>query len=168
MPRTLRVSLRMIEKDGIRVNVEAAESAPQRRGHFRVARRASLTPVPYGQACQRSWFGYCGPGMESDALEMGAYGLPVLCPASEASAEYVEEDATGFIHGPSDSRTLAELLRRLIADETLRLRLGARGRERAQEQSWDRTAGLVLATIENLAKPVSPPPIARGVCLAEK
>lgn len=168
MPPILRAALRMLKKDGLQICVSPVGPQLAGHGHFQMARRGAEEPIPYAQACQRAWFGFCAAGMEQEALEMGAHGLPVLCAETEASAEYVEDGATGIICPASHARQLAEHLRGLVADESLRLQLGARGRERAQEQSWERTAGLVLATIENISKPAPSASVASGACLARK
>jgi glycosyltransferase involved in cell wall biosynthesis len=97
--------------------------------------------------------GYCGPGVEHEALSLAACGVPVVCPATDAGAEYVRDAQTGLLFTPGNSSELAECLRRLASDAPLRARLGAQARQWAEGQSWDRTAGLVLATIENLHPP---------------
>ena len=67
-----------------------------------------------------------------------------------AGREYIDEGDTGLLHAPGDEATLADAITCLIRDEVLRKRLGTRARARAEKQTWDKTAGLVLAVIENL------------------
>ena len=98
----------------------------------------------------RASMGYCGVGLESEALALAACGVPVVCPATPAGREYVIHDQTGLLFEPGNRNELAAQLARLAKDELLRRRLSVRARERAKAMSWDRTASLVLATIENL------------------
>jgi glycosyltransferase involved in cell wall biosynthesis len=118
---------------------------------------------------QRAWFGFCGAGQEHEALEMGARSLPVICSDMAGAREYVEHDRTGFVlPDRGAARWLAEDLRGLAQDEALRRRLGTQGRLRAEGQSWNRTAGLILATIENLPKPQQPSASRSDACLVRK
>lgn len=149
--RVLKAALMILKKDGIPIEVEAVGLHVERE-----------------QVYQRSWIGMCGTGTEHEAIEMGACGLPVICPDTEVSAEYVHDGRTGLVYEGRDARKLAGCLRRLATDEALRARFGARGRELAEARSWDRTAGLVLATIENLAVASPPPPIRPDAILASK
>jgi hypothetical protein len=111
-----------------------------------------------------AWAGCCAEGAEEHALDMGAAGLPVVCPATEPGKEYVEHGSTGLLFAPGNARELAGCLRQLVDDVELRHRLGRLGRERAEAQSWDRTASLVLATIENLRHaPEEPAPQSQPV-----
>jgi glycosyltransferase involved in cell wall biosynthesis len=102
---------------------------------------------------QRSWFGYCGPGAELEALAMAACGLPVVCPATEVAKEYVQDGRTGLLYHPGKAHELADRLGELIGDGALRTRLATEARAHIETRSWDKTAGLVLATIENLPRP---------------
>ena len=88
-------------------------------------------------------------GVPLSVLEALACGLPVVCPATEAGIEFVEEGATGFLLNQGDAVGLMNHLHRLVKDEVLRARLGSEARRRAQTATWDRTAALVLAAIEN-------------------
>lgn len=99
-----------------------------------------------------AWMGYCAPGAEYLALEMGAAGLPVVCAATEAAREYIEDGVTGLL-AAEKSAALAAAFHRAATDEEWRERSVTRARLRAKTQSWNTTASLVLATIENLRKP---------------
>ncbi len=166
--RVLKAALMILKKDGIPIEVEAVGCHGPRRARSNITYRGALTPVQREQVYQRSWIGMCGTGTEHEAIEMGACVLPVICPDTEVSAEYVQDGRTGLLYEGRDARKLAGCLRRLATDEALRKRLGTRGRELAEGRSWDRTAGLVLATIENLATASPPAPIRPDAVLASK
>ncbi|MBS0631878.1 MAG: glycosyltransferase family 4 protein [Verrucomicrobia bacterium] len=57
-------------------------------------------------------------------------GLPVVATAAGGPLEIVKEGVTGFLVPPSDPGALMQKLTILVADESLRLDMGRRGRER--------------------------------------
>jgi glycosyltransferase involved in cell wall biosynthesis len=65
-------------------------------------------------------------------LEAMAAGLPVVASRVGGIPEQVSHGETGLLVEPGDPRGLAAALRRLVAEPSLRLRLGAAGRERAE------------------------------------
>ena len=118
--------------------------------------QADLVPLPSGVDAGRparyapATLGYCAPGSETEALALGACGVPVVCADTPAGREFVIDGETGLLVRPRHARHLAECIGRLARDPALRERLGARARARAQETSWEKTTSLVLATLENL------------------
>jgi glycosyltransferase involved in cell wall biosynthesis len=78
---------------------------------------ASVVPEPFGQV----------------VVEGMAAGLPVVATAAGGPAEIVEDGVNGLLYPPGDVEALAQTLRRLAADATLRARLGANARERARD-----------------------------------
>ena len=65
-------------------------------------------------------------------LEAMAAGLPVVASRVGGVPEQVSHGETGLLVEPGDPDELAAALRRLATDPSLRLRLGAAGRERAE------------------------------------
>ncbi len=102
------------------------------------------------ESCAAASAAYCGQGSEHEALTAQAVGLPVLVPDTSAGREYVRHGETGLLHKPGDDKDLADKLRALFADAALRERLGRCAREEARTRTWDKTAGLILGTLENL------------------
>lgn len=117
-------------------------------GVRRVSMPAVSTP-PDGDLVG-AWVTYCGEGAEWRALDYADRGIPVVCPDTPQGREFVGSCETGALHRSRDSSHLAEVLQALLEDETLRRRLGSRARARVPEVSWDRSASLVLAALENL------------------
>lgn len=111
---------------------------------------ANATPEDRRAAYQTAWLGYCGPGSELEALTMAACGLPVICWQSDSALECVEDGRTGFLLDRRDRQGLLMRIQQLMTDEPLRQELSGQAREYAEGRSWQRTASLVLATIENL------------------
>jgi glycosyltransferase involved in cell wall biosynthesis len=72
-------------------------------------------------------------GLPLSILEAMAAGLPVVASAVGGIPELVVDGETGFLVPPGDPEALAEALRRVVADDELRRRLGAGGRERAEQ-----------------------------------
>jgi phosphatidylinositol alpha-mannosyltransferase len=62
-----------------------------------------------------------------------AHGLAVVASDAGASPELVPDGAAGRLFPAGDARALAALLTELAADDALRLRLAAAGRERVAE-----------------------------------
>ena len=62
-----------------------------------------------------------------------AAGLPIVASRVGGVPELVEDGVTGLTVPPRNPAALAEALRRLLTDATLRARLGAAGRLRAEQ-----------------------------------
>ena len=73
-------------------------------------------------------------GMPISVLEAMAAGLPVVASAVGGLHEVVADGATGFLVPASQPEALAESLGRLVEDAQLRARLGAAGRQRAEDE----------------------------------
>ncbi len=66
-----------------------------------------------------------------------AAGKAIVATSVGGVPEAVLQDVTGLIVPREDVSAFAEGLRMLASDEPLRRKMGAAGRERAQEFSWD-------------------------------
>jgi len=100
--------------------------------------RAAVVAVP----SRREGFGVvCAEAM--------AHGRPVVAAAVGGLLDLVAHEETGLLVPPRDVLALREALKRLLADDELRARLGANARRRAeQELSWDRVTDRTLAAYE--------------------
>jgi glycosyltransferase involved in cell wall biosynthesis len=67
-------------------------------------------------------------GLPKALLEAAAAGRPMVTTDVPGCREVVIDDVTGILVPPRDSGALADALRRLIADEKLRVRMGAEAR----------------------------------------
>jgi glycosyltransferase involved in cell wall biosynthesis len=85
-------------------------------------------------------------GFGLPVLEAMARGVPVAC-SNASSLPEVAGDAA-LLFEPSDERAIAQALERLLGDPAEAERLRARGRQRAREFTWERTARLTLASYE--------------------
>jgi len=88
-------------------------------------------------------------GFGLPVLEAMACGTPVV--ASNASAIPEVAGDAALLVDPRNVNALAEAMARLLSDETLRVELRARGLERAQQFSWERTARDTLSVYEVVA-----------------
>ncbi|MBC7235422.1 MAG: glycosyltransferase family 4 protein [Chloroflexi bacterium] len=88
-------------------------------------------------------------GFGLPVLEAMACGAPVLA-SERASLSEVVGDA-GLTFDPMDVDTLRDLLARLLSDADLRRDLSVRGRARAAEFTWERTAIATLAVYRHVA-----------------
>ncbi len=85
-------------------------------------------------------------GFGLPAVEAMACGTPVIAAKVGTVPEVVGEDA--LLLEPNDVEGLTAAIDQLADDEGLRAALGARGRARAAEFSWERTARDTLAVYE--------------------
>ena len=100
--------------------------------------RAAVVAVP----SRREGFGVA-------CAEAMAHGRPVVASAVGGLLDLVVDEETGLLVPPGDVGALRKALRRLLADEELRARLGANARRRAQETlSWERVTDRTLAAYE--------------------
>ncbi len=89
---------------------------------------------------------YVGPSLEDafnlPILEAMACGLPVIASAQAGAAELIRDGETGFIlTDPQDHAHLADLIRRLHADDRLRVAVGeAASRYALAHCSWNENA----------------------------
>lgn len=89
-------------------------------------------------------------GMANALLEAMSCGLPVIVSdGAPGSLELVENGVTGLVVPVNDAGALARALKRLVADERLRRRLGEAARERVAEYElsralavWESVVGL--------------------------
>lgn len=83
-------------------------------------------------ACRNRWFGLEQEGFGIVFLEAAAAGVPQVAGDSGGAAEAVADGVTGLVVGrPEDPGEVAGALRRLLADEPLRRRMGDAARRRA-------------------------------------
>jgi len=92
---------------------------------------------------------FCAPaiGWESFGivlLEAMAMGKPVVASSIEGYANVVTHGVEGLLVPPKDEEKLAQALISLLGDQSLRQQMGARGRLKAKEYSWERIAQRVL------------------------
>jgi len=82
--------------------------------------------------------------------EAMAMKLPVVALDNGGTPEVVEHGVTGLLSAPDDAESLAEHLSRLIANPDLRRAMGARGRQRVEEQFTLRRQATDMATVYRL------------------
>jgi glycosyltransferase involved in cell wall biosynthesis len=88
------------------------------------------------------------------AREAMAHGRPVVASAVGGLLDAVEHERTGLLVPPGDASALRAAIERLLADGTLRARLGAAARERAGESfSWTAATAATLAAYEAALSP---------------
>jgi glycosyltransferase involved in cell wall biosynthesis len=88
-------------------------------------------------------------GFGLPVLEAMARGVPVACSDRPALPEVAGDAALLF--DPTDQVAVTDAVRRMLKDPRLREELSKRGRERAKQFSWRRTAELTLASYRRAA-----------------
>lgn len=117
---------------------------------------------------------FCAPntGNESQGiilLEAMACGTPVVASDIPGFADVVRQGVEGLLVRPADQDALAASLLELLKDGERRHQMGAAGRWRAQDFSWERVAERVLAHYARVAEehrfslPADPDPSAAEV-----
>ena len=97
---------------------------------------------------------YEGFGMP--VVEAMALGVPVACAASAALPETA--GGAALLFDGENSRAMAAGIVEVSQDETVRASLAARGRGRASEVTYGRSAGLLLGALGLTAARPGPPP----------
>jgi phosphatidyl-myo-inositol dimannoside synthase len=87
-----------------------------------------------------------GEGFGIAALEASAHGLPVVAGATGGTADAVVHERTGLLVDPTSPEAVAEAVLRLLRNPAEAARIGAAGRARARELSWERV-GDDVATV---------------------
>jgi glycosyltransferase involved in cell wall biosynthesis len=87
-------------------------------------------------------------GQPMKLLEYAAAGLPTVAPDLAPVREVVRDGVTGLLFPPGNAPALSRALARLVGDESLRQRLGARARgEMAESASWRERARLLVRRV---------------------
>jgi phosphatidylinositol alpha-mannosyltransferase len=99
---------------------------------------------------------FCAPntGNESQGiilLEAMAAGLPVVASNIDGFAGVITHGIEGLLVRPRDADALADALLEVADNDDLRAAMAAKGRERAQDYSWNRVSQRVLSYYERLA-----------------
>jgi glycosyltransferase involved in cell wall biosynthesis len=120
-----------------------------------------VTPAELGSYYDRAAAVVCPSRREGYgvvAREAMAHGRPVIASAVGGLLDAVEHEQTGLLVPPGDSGALRVAVERLLADATLRARLGAAARERAGEEfSWAKATAATLAAYEAALSPGQSP-----------
>ncbi|MGQ9888470.1 MAG: glycosyltransferase family 4 protein [Aggregatilineales bacterium] len=96
-------------------------------------------------------------GIPRVLIEAGACGRAVVAADVSGSRDIVRDGENGLLVPPRNAEALAAALRRLIEDDDLRRRLGARGREIASaEYSFEGVAAATLAVYRQLLEQARP------------
>jgi phosphatidylinositol alpha-1,6-mannosyltransferase len=100
-------------------------------------------------ACRNRWLGLEQEGFGIVFLEAAAAGVPQVAGRSGGAGEAVLDGETGLlVRHPSDIGAVASAVRRLLADDALRSRLGEAARRRAEASfDYDRLAPRLAAAL---------------------
>jgi glycosyltransferase involved in cell wall biosynthesis len=82
-------------------------------------------------------------------LEASASGLPLIAPPVNGTNELIGDDEAGIVIERT-AESVGRALTLLAEDPDLRARLGAAGRHRASEYTWERSVEAMLATYKEL------------------
>ena len=100
---------------------------------------------------------YAGVSLEDTfaqpPAEAMACGLPVIVSRTNGTAEIITDGVDGLIlQDPTDSNTLAAMIRRLYEDSELRAAVGERAARTTQQYTWDRNGRELAAILEDLLR----------------
>lgn len=85
--------------------------------------------------------------------EAMATGLPVVAPAAGGPLDIVRPGVTGLLFDPHRTGALREAVGGLVADEPMRLRMGASGRSKVEARSWAAVTGQLLEFYADVVSP---------------
>ncbi|HAL64817.1 MAG TPA: hypothetical protein DCP10_04525 [Bacteroidales bacterium] len=85
-------------------------------------------------------------GMSNAMLEAAACGLPIIATDVGGAKEVV--DGNGIIVKTKNSNEIAQALKKIYADEQLRLRMSKKSREKAEKMGWGEVGGEYLSLLE--------------------
>lgn len=77
---------------------------------------------------------YYREGVPKSLIEACAIGRPIITTLSYGCKDTVNDGENGFLIMPKDTKSLADRLKTLINDKQLRVKMGANGRKKAEEE----------------------------------
>ena len=81
-------------------------------------------------------------------IEASACGKPVIAGRAGGSPDAVADKISGFLVDSHNQEEVLSCVERLLEDDNLRMRLGADGRKRVEEEfTWDRKREQLLEAI---------------------
>ena len=110
---------------------------------------------------------FCAPSVRGESLgivllEAMASGTPVVASAIPGYETVITQGDEGLLVPPQDPQALALAIVRLLADQELRGRLGAKGQITATGYDWPRVAARVLDVYQRAAAGAAAAPWRRG------
>lgn len=109
--------------------------------------------VPYLQASDVFVLPSSTEGLSNSMLEAMACGLPVLATSVGGAPDVIRHEASGWLIPPEDMDALQRGLETLLADASLRLRLGVQARQRIlADFSMDSVARRLAALYQKLIR----------------
>jgi len=98
---------------------------------------------------------FCAPATSRESfgivlLEAMAVGKSIVATNIDGYASVVTHGEDGWLVPPKDSRSLAQALTSVMGDEALRQQMGAKGRRKAEEYSWEHVAQRVFDCYERV------------------
>lgn len=93
-------------------------------------------------------------------LEANACGTPAIGTLESGAEEVIVDGENGFLVPQADPEALAAAIGCVLGDENLRERMGANGRARAQEMTWQQTVEKLIALYAQVLGSKAPLPAA--------
>ena len=161
MLRDLPVRLLLVGRENVteyRDIVEAHHLAD--RVHF-------LSPRPDVEFYYAAADVYLGPSLEDTfaqpPAEAMACGLPVVVSSANGTSEIITDGVDGFIlKDPSDSTSLAGMIRRLYVDQEFQAKMGKSAAETTKQYTRERNGEDLLKIFQEILKRKAGPPTASG------
>ena len=92
---------------------------------------------------------YCAPNTGGESmglvlLEALSAGAPIVASRIDGFRDVLQEGREGFMVPPRDSEALAMALKRLLADQSLRKKMGGQAQKTAQRYDWESVSARII------------------------
>ncbi len=141
IPEFPQISFRVLGDGNERKNLEELSKELKVEKNVEFVGRVPREKTPsYYQEASLFVLPSLNEGMSNAMLEALASGLPIIATDTGGTKELLKDGENGFIIKMKDSDDIAEKIKKLIGNNELREKMGAKSRKIAENMSWKKIA----------------------------